>query len=335
MKLKQLVTFSLAILAASAISSKAEVSDHSSEILSIEAELSTIEQTSSQYGEGLITNILEARKETLQLSLDALNFFKLSTKEGVVREYTIELTKPDPQRAEAILTEILRQRDIISKAEIEAAKGGGLLQALALSRVETEKLTLSQLQLGYFQAQYGLPIRSETSSSNSTTVDLEAAPESDQPVERETTAKVDSEPRSTWVFVERADDFTDKDASFVVLEPSSTAGTDSPSALFARCDGKGDYDIVITANGYIGGKNNRVKVRYRFGENKPITERWSESTNGKAAFLPSGYNDFRTALKTGENFIFEITDYQGSTSRSEYNNSKDENLDYVMNGCKE
>ncbi|MBC7285954.1 peptidoglycan-binding domain-containing protein, partial [Hoeflea sp.] len=40
--------------------------------------------------------------------------------------------------------------------EKEAAQGGGLVQALALSRAETEKLTLAQLQMGYLQAKYGI-----------------------------------------------------------------------------------------------------------------------------------------------------------------------------------
>ena len=316
----------------------AEVSDHTSDILAIEAELSTIEKTASQYGEGLIINILAARKETLQLSLDALNFFKLSTTDGVVREYTIELTKPDPQRAEAILAEILKQKDEIAQAEVEAAESGGLMQVLALTRVETEKLTLSQLQLGYFQAQYGLPIRSEASLPNTITVEPDVAPSSNQSAESkqngETSETLDSAPQSPWKFTEGTDDFTDKETSLVYLEPSSTIGSDDPKALVVRCNGKGSYNIYIISNSYIGARNDRVKVRYRFGENKPVTERWSESADGKAAFLPSGFNDFRTFLKTAEDFVFEITDYRGNTADSEFDNSKDENLDYVMNGCK-
>lgn len=315
----------------------AEVLDHTSDISAIKAELSKIEQTASQYGEGLITNVLAARKETLQLSLDALNFFKLSTTDGVVREYTIELTKPDPQRAEAILAEILKQKDEIAQAEIEAAESGGLIQVLALTRVETEKLTLSQLQLGYFQAKYGLPIRSKTNLPNATTVEPEAAPASDQSAESEpngeTSETLDSALQSPWNFSEQTDDFSDKETSFAYLEPTSTVRRDDPKTLVVRCNGEGGYDVYMIANGYIGSTNDRIKVRYRFGKGKSVTERWNESADGKAAFLPGGYNDFRTLLKTGEDFVFEITDYKGSPANSQFDNSKDENLDYVMSGC--
>jgi hypothetical protein len=77
-----------------------------------------------------------------------------------------------------------------------------------------------------------------------------------------------------------------------------------------------------------------VPVRYRFGKNDAISERWSESTNGRAAFLPSSCNDFRKNLATGKDFVFEITDFNGNRGSSEFDNSKDDKLEFVMGWCK-
>ena len=64
--------------------------------------------------------------------------------------------EPDPERAEQLLGEMVAQQLRVEVAEREAASAGGLIQAVALSRVETEKLTLAQLQMAYLQARYGI-----------------------------------------------------------------------------------------------------------------------------------------------------------------------------------
>ena len=63
-------------------------------------------------------------------------------------------------------------------------------------------------------------------------------------------------------------------------------------------------------------------MRYRFGESAPISERWSESTDGTADFLPDGYKDFIRGVKSGEDFVFEMTDFRGSSSRVRTHNQK-------------
>ena len=122
---------------------------------------------------------MTARKEILQLSIDALKFLKLTDDGNINKEYILELPKTDLVRASLLLEEIQKQTSAVAAAEREASAAGGLIQALAFSRVETEKLTLSQLKLGYFQAMYGLPIQTisqvDTNSffSEEKTVDLE------------------------------------------------------------------------------------------------------------------------------------------------------------------
>lgn len=140
-----------------------------------------------------------------------------------------------------------------------------------------------------------------------------------------------------WQFVEQEDEFTNQTTSYVFLR-SDQAGnsfSDAPSELVVRCDGNGGSEIFVVSNGYIGARNDSIPVRYRFGDDPPISERWNESTSGTAAFLPRGYQDFRAGLATRQDFIFEITDFRGSRYSASFDglSVNDEMLDYVIDGC--
>lgn len=140
-----------------------------------------------------------------------------------------------------------------------------------------------------------------------------------------------------WNLIEEKDEFTDADTSFAVLDslPSSRRGSDAPRSLVVRCDGQGGHDIYIIADGYIGTSRDGIPVRFKFGDNAPVQERWSESTRGTAAFLPSGYRDFRSGLTSREDFVFEMTDFRGSrnSARFEGLSNNDSALEFVLAGC--
>jgi hypothetical protein len=139
-----------------------------------------------------------------------------------------------------------------------------------------------------------------------------------------------------WVFKEQDDEFSGKETSYAFLESDAATAvlTDKPKAIIIRCDGKGGNDIYVLSNGYIGG--DRIRVRYKFGESKPVSERWMASTDGQAAFLPNGYKDFLSGLLSGDDFIFELTDFNGSTSMARFKNAAKniEKRNYVLAGCK-
>lgn len=153
-------------------------------------------------------------------------------------------------------------------------------------------------------------------------------------------AEVESAPASTsggWQFVEQEDDFSNQNTSFVFLRSDRAGDTfsDSPSQLIVRCNGSGGSEVFMASNGYIGARNNRIPVRYRFGEDRPVSENWNESTNGTAAFLPRGYQDFLTGLASRQDFIFEITDFRGSRYSASFDglSVNAEMLDFVLSGC--
>ena len=146
----------------------------------------------------------------------------------------------------------------------------------------------------------------------------------------------DQNSETNWEFVSSVDRFTDKDNSYLYLASaiSSRRGDHFPKALVIRCDGEGDYDIYMVFSGYVGNLNDQVPVQYRFGSDEPIQELWNVSTDGGGAFLPKRYNDFKSNLLLGKDFIFQATDYQGTRAQAEFDNSLDQNFEFILNGCR-
>ena len=138
-----------------------------------------------------------------------------------------------------------------------------------------------------------------------------------------------------WEFFEDSDAITGSDTSAVFLEASDLLnGRESPLFLGLRCDGEGGYEVFVGADGYIGGVRGRVPVTYRWGEDEPISERWSDSTNGTAAFLPRSYNDFMAGLREGGRLAFKWGDFRGNQYASVWNNVQlDEKAEFILRGC--
>ena len=331
----------LASAMASAVSAQ-DLVELKAELSSLSSQIETVDVTIAKYDGGLIKTLAETRKEALLLSKTLIENRILAAEGNAALAIQVPAVSPNEEKAQQLLGELAQQQKAVSEAAQEAANAGGLIKALALSRVETEKLTLSQLQMAYLQAKYGIAFPNFTTNVNSGENDAKTSAVSDDDGDNGSSdgkdassdaGERDTASESQWQFVEDFDSFNDKNSSYVFLEATSRVSGDDPKAVVARCDAKGGYDIYVLSNGYIGARNNRIPVRYRFGQNDPTTEKWNESTNGQGAFLPSSYQDFRTSLATGEDFIFEITDYSGSTSSSEFDNNKDEKLDFVMGGC--
>ncbi len=141
-----------------------------------------------------------------------------------------------------------------------------------------------------------------------------------------------------WQFFEERDPFSGANTSRAVFpsDADSAVGYDHPRALVVRCspDPPG-FEVIMVSDGYIGSRNDRIPMRFRFGDNVPVEERWHESTSGTAAFLPRGYQDFLAGLASREDFVFEITDYRGSTSHARFSglSVNDDALEYVLGGC--
>ena len=127
-----------------------------SELASIDQQITDVTAKIALYDGGLIKGLAEARLEALLLSKTLMENRINAVEGGATVEVVVPAIQPDEARAQQLLGEMASVQQRIDEAEKEAAQGGGLVQALALSRAETEKLTLAQLQMGYLQAKYGI-----------------------------------------------------------------------------------------------------------------------------------------------------------------------------------
>lgn len=126
------------------------------ELAEIERQIAEVEHAAERYDGGLIVGLIEARREALLLARTLIENRINAAAGSATVAVIVPAIQPDEARAEEILGEMAAANKRIAEAEREASSGGGLVQALALSRLETEKLTLAQLQMGYLQAHYGI-----------------------------------------------------------------------------------------------------------------------------------------------------------------------------------
>ncbi len=111
----------------------------------------------------------------------------------------------------------------------------------------------------------------------------------------------------------------------------------SGKKVIARCNERGWSGVYIDVNEYLD--NEPVNVRYRFGDDEPVADVWTNSTDGTAIFLSVmsiKHFVFREGLLSGKSFVFEVSDFNGTSTLMKFNNSVDKSgkLEHVLNGCK-
>lgn len=147
------------VLAASvlvAFPAAGQEADFSADIADVTQRIEDAEKTVSQFEGGVIKALAQYRLEVLKMNRALLENRQLSADAGISPDLVVPTVEPDLARAAEILTDIQTQTEVVAAAEAEAKNSGGLVQAMALTRVETEKLTLAQLKLAWYQAQYGI-----------------------------------------------------------------------------------------------------------------------------------------------------------------------------------
>lgn len=139
-----------------ALPSLAQDADLAKEISSLNQQISEVNALIEEYDGGLIVELARARREALLLAKNITeNRIKSENGEASL-DISVPAVEPNEARAIELLGEMASAQKRVEEAELEAKQVGGLIQALALGRVETEKLTLAQLQMGYLQAKYGI-----------------------------------------------------------------------------------------------------------------------------------------------------------------------------------
>lgn len=137
-----------------------EANELDADLAGIDEEIASAEADLEGYEGGLLVALVQARIETLKLTRAILQNRIAAESGGAVTEITVPVGAPDATRAAEIEAEIEKQNGVIAQAETESAGAGGLVAALAVSRVMTEKLTMASLRGALMEAKYGsiLPV---------------------------------------------------------------------------------------------------------------------------------------------------------------------------------
>jgi hypothetical protein len=297
--------FVFAISLAAALPALAQDTSLSTELADIERQLTEIDAQAARYDGGLILTLIETRREALLLARTLIENRINAEAGGATVEVTVPAVQPDEARAAQILGEIAAAQQRIEEAEREAATGGGLIQALALSRAETERLTLAQLQMGYLQAKYGIafPVMVAQASAAAPAADPATPPEGaaqtvswadarfpaiDYTLAPFEQANRDGHRISGWWTIETSRAAVDDSPQIVALNHSQFRPNNfmGQTALVARCI-EGETAFVFVQDDFLMNdfRRNSFEMTLRIDDQPSQQSRWSSLTSNQGAGL--------------------------------------------------
>ena len=322
-----------------------ESSPLAAEIVAIDSQIAEVDATIARYDAGLIRVLAESRREALLLLRTVVQARQEAEATGATIEVTVPAVEPDSERAEQLLGEMAAQQQRVEAAEREAASAGGLIQAVALSRVETEKLTLAQLQMAYLQARYGIafPVTQAVTNSVPPISDTTAPAAMTAGDEVADTALPWADPDHPDIDYslapfEQAHSEGDRISGWWVINEERAAIDDSPSvvainysaydarsfggltALLVQCR-EGETSVVFVQDDFLMSdiRRNSFDITYRIDGNPAQSTRWNELTNNKGAGLfGSDSEGFLRGLRDGEDFFIRLTDGNGRRYDAEF-----------------
>ncbi|MGP5307385.1 peptidoglycan-binding domain-containing protein [Vreelandella alkaliphila] len=329
-----------------------------SEIAALNDQIADADATLASYDGGLIKTLAETRREALLLLRTMIESRQQVEVGGAQLEITLPAVEPDPERAEQLLGEMASQQLRVEAAEDEAASSGGLIQALALSRVETEKLTLAQLQMGYLQARYGIafPVMNQPRQASTTTVPNENAdsmdanageslpwadpdyPNIDYTLAPFEQAYNEGHRIEGWWTVEEELAAIDDSLRIIAVNYSAyeSGNFSGLTALIAQCR-EGDTSLVFVQDEFLRGnfRRNTLDITYRIDTSPAQSTRWGELTSNKGAGLFRGEAESMLRdLYDAEKFFIRITDSNGQRYDAEFDLAGVQNaIDAVAGAC--
>ena len=135
------------------------------ELAQVESEIESAEEDSRAYSGGLIKTLIALRLEILKTNHALIQQRVHALESGAEIDIVVIGSEPDPELAATLLAEIENQQTKVAEAEKEAARySGGLVRAMTLSAVATQRNTLAMLEQRYFSAEYGLATPMPTAS---------------------------------------------------------------------------------------------------------------------------------------------------------------------------
>lgn len=328
------ILFPLALLSALPTFAQ-DVEAFRQDLAAINAEIADVDAVTAKPDGGLILALADMRRQALLLSKAVLESRILGADTGTPTQVFIPVVQPDEQRAAEIVRDMAEAQQRISEAEKDASEAGGLMQAVALSRVETEKLSLAQLRMGYFQAKYGIAFPAPTPASAdrpasvapaSGVSDASAAPDApewadprfpgiDYSIPPLKAAHDRGERISGWwsIAADRAavDDSPQvTSVNYSEYRPGAFSGA---TRLVARCT-EGETAFIFLQDDFLLGDFQRhdLDVTYRIDDAPAHETRWSGLTSNKGVGLfGRDAEDFIRSIYDSERMFIRIRERNG------------------------
>lgn len=280
----------------------AQDADFTADIAEITQRIADAEKVVASYDDGVVQALAQYRLEVLKMNRALLENRQMGAEADLSPDLVVPSVAPDAARAAEILADIQKQTDVVAMAEAEARSSGGLVQAMALTRAETEKLALAQLKLAWYQAQYGIATPQLAASQPSAVKD--ASTEKD-PLDTETTAPAWADPDypdidySLGLFSGLAEEGFVMAGWYGILETRAEID-DSPKVLainfsdydpeafqnkrrlLLQCN-EGTPSIVYDVDSFMlyNYRSDTVRVTYRIDEADAVNASWSKLTSNK------------------------------------------------------
>lgn len=330
----------LAVMAALALASPATAQSDdrlTTELASVEAQIADADEVISRYSGGLVLSLAQARREALLLLRAVLEARIEVEAGGISTELTIPVVAPDPERAERLLGEMATVQTRIVEAENDAASAGGLIQAMALSRLETERLSLAQLQMAWLQAEYGIafpnfaepsasriPAASPATQPDAAGVDLDDGvvawtdpnhPDIDYSIAPFELAHRDGHRIFGWWVIQTEQAAIDDSPKITALNYSAydERSFGRQTNLVARCH-EGEAAVIFVQDNFLmtDFRRNTLDVTYRLDSDAAVQTRWSSLTNNVGAGLfRRDAEAFIRAMYNAQSFFIRVTDNNG------------------------
>jgi hypothetical protein len=128
----------------------------------LSSEISAIQAESEKYSSGLLKSLIEVRLAIARNTLAMLDQKRISFVRRIALNYRLDgqpVHDASDQELNMILEDLSQAETKAATSKQEAAKyTGGLVQAMALIKVETDEMSVSQLRLKFYSAKHGIPM---------------------------------------------------------------------------------------------------------------------------------------------------------------------------------
>ncbi|WP_339853900.1 peptidoglycan-binding domain-containing protein [Roseovarius nubinhibens] len=329
--------------AAQAQTTAESATDLTAELAQIEAELAALEASVT---DATPTPVEAALRDALRLSQTLLRNRQLALDGAAPLEATPPALTPDPARADRLMVEMARARARIATAERELRAAEGLIATMVQSRLETERLTLAGLRMGWLSAKYGIsfPMLAPAPTTPGAAPQPDTAPAASASAPAPSEAATDTGP-PVWADPEHPEiDYrlapfelahatAHQISGWWTIETGRAAVDDSPevtainysaydprdltglTALVTRCT-EGETALIYVQDDYLipDLRRNSFDVTLRIGTQAARSLRWSGLTTNKGAgvFGEEAEEMIRAIYDAGQVFL-RITERNGRT----------------------